>query len=105
MEKERIFCGNARQTNENYTSISLCLTDIPKEHIFEYQGKKYIKLTLGKKETVDGYGRTHWLAIDTWKPESKSDSVQQKPSTPKQVEQPKTKQDVYDDEPSDELPF
>jgi hypothetical protein len=106
--EEKLYCGSAKQRNENFTSIALNLSKIPKEHIFEFNGDKYIKLTLGKKESVDKNGKTHWLAVDTWKPGDKSDSGQ-KQSAPKPYPQPQEKPqpkpvDKYD-EPNDDLPF
>jgi len=50
---------------------SVCLTDITnnaKDFIFEYEGKKYIKLKVVKKRETDQYGRTHYVEVDTWKP-------------------------------------
>jgi hypothetical protein len=51
--------------------VSVCLTDLPKEWIFEYNNKKYVKLLVQKKREVDQYGKTHYVAIDTFKPEAK----------------------------------
>ena len=46
--------------------------DLPQEHMFEYNGKKYIKLNVSsKKGGADEYGKTHYVAIDTFKPETK----------------------------------
>ena len=67
--EERIYVGSGKSTNEYFTNISVCLSDLPKEHIFEYNGKKYIKLAVGKKKEVDKYGKTHFVSVDTWKPE------------------------------------
>ena len=74
--EDDIFCGSGKSTNERFTNISVCLTDIPKEHIFEYNGKKYVKLTVVKKNEVDKYGKTHFLKVDTWKPDN-DDSEQE----------------------------
>ena len=50
---------------------SVCLTDIPKEHVFEFEGKKYVKLNVVKKREADQYGKTHYIEINTYKPEEK----------------------------------
>lgn len=74
MAEDKIFVGNGKQVFENLVSVSLCLTDIPQEHIFEYNGKKYIKLNVGaKKDGADQYGKTHHVSIDTYKPDEKSE--------------------------------
>lgn len=52
--------------------ISVCLSEMPKEHVFEYEAKKYIKLNVVKKREADQYGKTHYVEVDTWKPEPKN---------------------------------
>ena len=65
---------------------SVCLTDITnnaKDFIFEYEGKKYIKLKVVKKRETDQYGKTHYVEVDTWKPEPKtSEPVKQDDDLP-----------------------
>lgn len=51
---------------------TLCLSDIPKEHTFEYKGKTYVKLDVWLKKEPDEFGKTHTIEIDTFKPEKKS---------------------------------
>jgi len=80
--EDDIFCGSGKSTNERFTNISVCLSDIPKEHIFEYNGKKYVKLTVVKKNEVDKYGKTHFLKVDTWKPEEESEPEEVTPDLP-----------------------
>jgi len=55
-------------------AVSVCLSDLPKEFIFEYNDKKYVKLIVQKKREVDQYGKTHYVAIDTFKPEQKAEA-------------------------------
>jgi hypothetical protein len=44
--------------------------------MFEYNGKKYIKVNVSaKKDGADEYGKTHYLAVDTFKPEAKKESA------------------------------
>ena len=98
MAEDKIFVGNGKQVFPNLVSVSLCLTDIPQEHIFEYNGKKYIKLNVGeKKGGADQYGKTHHVSIDTYNPEAKSE--------PKPKPEPKQEQQATVDVDKDELPF
>jgi len=60
-------------------NISICLSDIPKEYIYDYNGKKYTKITAVKKREPDNYGKTHYLKIDTWRPEQKTESKSETP--------------------------
>ena len=101
MAEDKIFVGNGKQVFENLVSVSLCLSDIPQEHIFEYNGKKYIKLNVGaKKGGKDQYGKTHHVSIDTYNPEAKSYGLQSEPKP-----EPKQELPAKVDDDDDELPF
>ena len=74
--EDKIYVGSGTEKFDgNLVSCSLCLSDLPKEHVFEYSGKKYIKLNVQKKKQADEYGKTHYVAVDTWKPEPKAEPV------------------------------
>jgi len=84
---ERFYVGNGvAKFDGDQVACSLCLSDLPKEHVFEYEGKKYIKLKVTKKREVDQYGKSHYVEVDTWKPEQKqvqqSQQVQQDDDLP-----------------------
>ena len=72
---KKIYVGNGKAHGLfDLINFSVCLSDLPKEHIFEYEGKKYIKLSIArKKDSPDQYGNTHYVEVDTWKPEQKND--------------------------------
>lgn len=74
MSEQKIYVGNGvSKFNGEMVSCSLCLTDLPQEHMFEYNGKKYIKLNVSsKRDGVDEYGKTHYITVDTFKPEEKT---------------------------------
>ena len=76
MEKqEKIYVGSGvEKFDGDLVQTSVCLTDITnnaKEFIFEFEGKKYIKLNVVKKREVDQYGKSHYVEVDTFKPEPK----------------------------------
>ena len=76
---DKIYCGSGKGKFENnLIEINLCLSDLPKEHIFEYEGKKYIKLKVCKKREIDKFGKTHYLEVNTFKPEKKQEDTQSK---------------------------
>ena len=83
---EKIFVGSGKEKFEgNMVQTSLCLTDITnnaKEFIFEFEGKKYIKLNVCKKREIDQYGKSHYVEVDTWKPEPKKQQAQQDDDLP-----------------------
>jgi len=74
---EKIFVGSGvEKFDGNLVETSICLTDITKnggDFIFEFEGKKYIKLKVVKKREEDQYGKTHYVEVDTWKPEAKKE--------------------------------
>ncbi len=96
MSEERIYVGSGVEKFEgNLVNVSVCLTDIKsnaEEHIFEYNGKKYIKLKVQKKKDgADDYGKTHFVEVDTFKPDPKKNGQAQS--------KPKVSQKAMDDLP------
>ena len=74
MENKTVYIGNGKKQKDNWRKSSLCLTDIPQEHIFEYNGKKYIKVNINDKEAPDQYGKDVSISVDTWKPEQQGNN-------------------------------
>ena len=74
MEKqEAIYAGSGKTVSCQYGEffkVTVCLSDLPKEHLFEYNGKKYVKLDISKKKETDQYGKNVKVQVDTWKPEA-----------------------------------
>lgn len=78
MENRKIFIGSGKKKEfSNGGSIinaSICVDDLL-QHAEEFQtvsngnGKKYIKLKIGSRKQADNFGNTHFIEIDTWKPE------------------------------------
>ena len=74
-QKDKIYVGSGKSKFDgDQVAVSVCLSDLPKEFIFEYNDKKYVKLIVQKKREVDQYGKTHYVAIDTFKPEQKAEA-------------------------------
>lgn len=78
MSNDKIYAGSGKtilgRFGEFY-KVSICLSDIPKEHTFEYNGKTYIKLEISKKKEVDMYGKNVTVAVDTWKPDGEKQAA------------------------------
>jgi hypothetical protein len=76
-----IYIGNCKTINfDNGGSLlkgSICLSDIPEEHIFEAQnGKRYLSIDIGKKKGgADQYGKTHWVKINIYNQKKKEDDT------------------------------
>lgn len=71
--KEKIYVGNGVEKFEgSLINITINLTKIGKtsqDHIFEYGDEKYLKLKVVKRRKTDEHGRTHFVEVDTWKPD------------------------------------
>ena len=96
---DQIFVGSGVEKFEgNLVEISVCLSDLPKEFISEYNGKKYVRLKVQRKKEVDKFNKTHSVSVNTYKPE-------QKPKT--NAEQWGAKQENFakPEGESDDLPF
>ena len=82
-KEDKIYIGSGKKAaNYDIVNISICLDDKLKEHIYEYKGKKYINLTVAAKKEVDQYGKSHYVAINTYKPEEKKQSNNQDDGPP-----------------------
>ena len=79
---DKVYCGSGkRKFDGNLVEITICLSDLPKEKIFEYEKKKYIKLKVGKKKEADKFGKTHYVEVDMFEPEKK----QPEPKQPEEI--------------------
>jgi phage anti-repressor protein len=74
---DNIFVGSGKEKFDgNLINVTINLSDIPKEWIFEYNNKKYVKINVKKKKQPDQYGKTYSVSIDTWKPTAKVEAKQ-----------------------------
>jgi hypothetical protein len=96
-KQKAIYIGNGVKQNESWLKSSFCLTDIPKEHMFEFNGKKYIKVNINVKDEADQYGKDVSITVDTWKPDAEKKAAPKAAPKPAPVEMA----DIDDDE----LPF
>jgi hypothetical protein len=72
--KEKIYVGSGKKAEKyDLVNISVCLSDLPKDKIFEYNDKKYIKLTVAAKKEVDKYGKSHTVFIDEFEPKAQEE--------------------------------
>jgi len=78
MSDKKIYVGNGTEKfNGDLVEFSVNLSRITKEaseHIFEYNGEKFIKLVVAKKQGgADDYGKTHYVKVDTFKPQAQAE--------------------------------
>lgn len=70
---DTIYVGKGKASKFG-TRFSICIDDLPPEHITTAQnGKKYINLEIKEMKQPDKWGKTHTVTVDTWKPEPKQD--------------------------------
>lgn len=90
MADDKIYVGTAKEKtfNDGGSIIKIMLSlDGMKDHFDNYgftteQGKKKIKLLVSQRREPDQYGNTHYVTIDTWKPESQATAPE--PETPEE---------------------
>ncbi len=74
---EKIYVGNGvEKFDGDMVSVSVNLTKLGKEasnFMFEYNGNRYRLTKICKnRDGENEYGKTHYLAVDTYKPEAKT---------------------------------
>jgi len=67
---DRINCGGGKKVHENLLSVTVN-PDILNDHIEEYQGHKFVRLTVFIADKPDQYGKDVKVSINNWKPEDK----------------------------------
>tara|TARA_R100000426_G_scaffold84942_1_gene64443 strand:+ start:2915 stop:3175 length:261 start_codon:yes stop_codon:yes gene_type:complete len=74
---DRIYVGNGvEKFDGDLVEFSLNLTKLgkdAKDHMFEYNGEKFIKLKVAKMRETNEYGKTHYVEVNTFKPEVKQE--------------------------------
>jgi len=72
---DKVFIGGGKKISGQYgdfRSVSICLSKIPADAKFEYNGQEYVKLNISDKKEADQYGKDVSVSINDWKPEAKS---------------------------------
>jgi len=76
---ENIYVGNGTEKFDGDLiefSLNLSKLKAAAEHIFEFNGEKYIKLKVCKnRDGANQYGKTHYVQVNTFKPEPKQEPV------------------------------
>ncbi len=81
----KIYCGNGKEfrfsNGGSKLSMSICLDDIPQEHITTGRnGKRYVSIDICEnKDGANQWGKTHYAEVNTWKPDGKQKN---KPASP-----------------------
>jgi hypothetical protein len=74
MEKQKIFVGSGKEIGQyGNIAISFALEDVKQYAKEAPNGKHYINLVVGKKKEKDQYGKTHYLSVNEYNPETKEE--------------------------------
>ena len=71
VKTDKVFIGGGKKITGQYgdfRSVSICLSKIPADAKFEYNGEQYVKLNISDKKEADQYGKDVRVSINDWKP-------------------------------------
>lgn len=66
-QKKPIRVGNGKKRKENWLTASICIDKL-QEHLYEYNGKQYVNLSINIREQPDQYGKDVEISINDYKP-------------------------------------
>ena len=67
-----IYVGSGKKPqNLDLINISIAESKV-RDYWTEYNGERYLKLTVSPRKEQDKYGKTHSVKIDTWKPNTEA---------------------------------
>lgn len=103
----RLYCGRGK-AGKYGINLDICLDDIPAEHITmsSKNRKRYVKLKVNASREPDDRGNTHYIEVDTWKPDPNYRSGGQAPArAPARSSAPLPEAGSAAPPPEDDLPF
>jgi len=100
---DKIFVGKGKEKFDgDVVAINICLTEIPKEHINAFTNKKgetksYVNLDVKRRKEADDRGNTHYVEVNTWKPDGNKTAAPAPAVTPEAQQE----QVAFDAAPND----
>jgi len=89
---DKKYCGSGKEFGKyGDINVTINLSDITKDMITEYEGKKYLRVVVSKKREKDKFGKTHSVYLNEWKPDNRETATEPDNSN--------------SDEPNNDLPF
>lgn len=86
---QKIYCGSGKSVKFNdggeLIACSICIDDAQEYFQTAKNGKKYLNVKVCAKRQVDQWGKTHYVEVDTWKPQTRVQSATINPVTGGQV--------------------
>lgn len=69
---DKVYVGNGKKAG-NYDIVNISISEEKvRDHWFDYNGKKYLRLAVGGLREPNQYGKTHSVWVDNYKPEEKN---------------------------------
>jgi len=85
---DKKYVGNGKENGDyGIINISVCLSDVNQQDITEYEGKKYLRLSVGRKRETDQYGKTHSVWVNDYVPNSQKEEAP-RPAKRRTLEEP-----------------
>lgn len=79
---EKKYVGSGKKVG-SYDLVNFTISEeSTKDAWIVYNGKRYLKLTIGNKKSVDQYGKTHSVWLDEFVPEQRTEPIQAVASAP-----------------------
>jgi len=97
---DKIYCGNGRVLTTKFGQmLKLSLTSEDVQALMDNIDNGWVNIKVCKRKEPSEKGTTHYLEIDTWKPEKKADAKPEEKAVEKSPDDPATKEDL------ESLPF
>ena len=75
IKMEKIYCGKGKQSKYGI-KLNICLNEIPQEHMTKLRnGNTYVNLEVKESRQPDQKGNTHYVEVNTWKPNNVKSEV------------------------------
>ena len=74
-QQERKYVGRGKKAG-NFDLVNFSISESKvKDAWFEYNGERYLKLTIGALKNPDNYGKTHSVWIDNYEPKGGAETT------------------------------
>lgn len=72
---EKLYVGNGKKAG-NYDIVNISISEEKvRDHWFDYNGKKYLRLAVGGLREPNQYGKTHSVWVDNYKPDENNQTT------------------------------
>ncbi|MBT3349444.1 hypothetical protein HN954_00655 [bacterium] len=89
MADEKVYCGNAKKIQTQYGEmIKLSLSESDLQKLKENLDNGWVNANVLERRAPSASGMTHYLVVDTWKPDPSKRSAAPVPSAPKAAPAP-----------------